>query len=114
MTPYSNKPKITVTNLSQGYVIRYFVRNVSTKVITEVDKKQYDAFKQNPLFQTFELQWILTAFANDKTSVDGQTIYGTKHKNTITIEFYNKRYPGLNTILNNPLEYFQGVDNRTE
>lgn len=113
-TPYTNKPKITQTDINNGYVMRYFVRNVSTKIVTEVDKKQYEAFKFNALHETLELQWNISGFANDKLSTDNKIIYGTKHKNTITVQFYEKRLPGLNRVLSNPLEYFQGVDNQTQ
>lgn len=113
-TPYTNKPKVTQTDINNGYVMRYFVRNVSTKTVTEVDKKQYDVFKQNALYETLELQWNISGFANNILSTDNKIIYGTKHKNSVTVQFYEKRLSGLNRVLSNPLEYFQGVDNRTE
>ena len=112
--PYSNRPKITQTNLNNGYVTRYFVRNVSTKVITEVDEKQYEVFKNNTLHETIQFPWMIAGVANNQLSTDNKIIYGTKHKNTVTTNFYEDRMPGLKRVLSNPLEYFQGVDNRTE
>jgi len=112
-TPYSNKPKITQDDISNGFVKRYFVRNISTKLITEVDKNQYVSFQSNPLFELLEIPWIITGFAKDTVATDKQPIYGTEHKNTVTINFYEIRLPGLSRVLRNPLEYFQGVDNRT-
>jgi hypothetical protein len=113
-TPLTNKPKITQTDINNGYVTRYFVRNVSAKVVTEVDKKQYDTFKQNTLYETVDFPWLITGLANDVLAIDGKIIYGTKHKNTVTTVFYNKKMPGLDRLLINSLEYFQGVDNKTE
>ena len=113
-TPLSNKPKITQTDINNGYVTRYFVRHISTKVVTEVDKKQYDIFKQNTLYETIDFRWVITGYANDTLSTDNKIIYGTKHKNTVTTQFYDKKLPGLTRLLKNPLEYFQWVDNRTE
>jgi len=123
LTPYTNRPKVTQTDILNGYVTRYFVRNISTKVITEVDKKQYEAFKPNTLYETLELQWIITGFANNIISTDGQIIYGAKHKNAVTICFYERRMPGLTRLFGglscppvdiNPklLEYFQGTMNK--
>jgi hypothetical protein len=112
--PYTNKPKLTQNDLTNGYVMRYFVRNVSTKVVTEVDKKQYEAFKTNMLYEKLELRWLVTGFANNKLAIDNNVIYGTKHKNTVTTQFYENRLPGLQRILKNPLEYFQGIDNSPE
>lgn len=110
--PYSNRPKITQTNLNNGYVTRYFVRNVSTKVITEVDEKQYEVFKNNTLHETIQFPWVITGFANNKISTDNKIIYGTKHQNSVTVQFYEKRFPGLQRILRDPLEYFQGIVNQ--
>ena len=111
ITPYTNKPKITQTDINNGYVTRYFVRNVSTKVVTEIDKKQYEAFKNNELYERIEFPWVITGFANDQLSTDNKIIYGTKHRNIVTTNFYENRMPGLKRVLSNPLEYFQGVDN---
>lgn len=113
-TPYTNKPKVTQDDIKNGYVMRYFVRNISTKIVTEIDKKQYEAFQTNVMHEKLELQWRITGFANNILATDKNIIYGTKHANTVTIQFYEKRFPGLQRILHDPLEYFQGVDNRTE
>ena len=110
-TPYSNRPKITQIDISNGYVTRYFVRNVSTRMVTEIDKKQYEAFKNNVLYERIEFPWVITGLANDQLSTDNKIIYGTKHKNTVTTQFYNKRLPGLDRVLRNPLEYFIGTLN---
>jgi len=113
-TTHTNKPKITQTDINNGYVTRYFVRNVSTKVVTEIDKKQYEAFKNNVLYERIEFPWVITGLANDQLSTDNKIIYGTKHKNTVTTQFYNKRLPGLDRVLRNPLEYFIGTLNTSE
>lgn len=111
MEPLSNRPNITQRDINNGYVMRYFVRNISTKVITEVDSVQYARFKRDVMFQTLEMQWLISGYANDIISTDGKTIFGVRNKNTITIKVYNDVMPGLITLLRNPLEYFLGVDN---
>lgn len=110
-TPHSNKPKITSTDIANGYVTRYFLRHISTKLITEVDKKQYEAFKNNVLYEKIDFPWVIMGFANDKLAADGKLIYGTKHKNTVTTRFYDKKLLGLSRYLSNSLEYFQGTFN---
>jgi alpha-tubulin suppressor-like RCC1 family protein len=110
-TPYSNRPKVTQADTRNGFVIRYFVRNISTKAITEIDLKQYEVFKRNVLYQTIQFQWVISGFANDILSTDNKIIYGTRHRNTVTTDFYEKKMPGLKRVLRNPLEYFQGVIN---
>jgi len=113
-TPLSNRPKITNKNIIDGQVIRYFTQHISTKAIIEIDSIQYEIFKNNPIFQLINFPWLISGLANDTIAVDGKIIYGVKHRNTVSINFYNERMPGLSRLLRNPLEYFQGVDNRTE
>jgi hypothetical protein len=113
-TPLSNRPKITQADIDNGFVIRYFVRNLSTRAITEVDNAQYIAFQSNPLYQTLQLSWIITGRAYDTVAVDGKLIYGAEHKNLVTITFYDTKMPGLIRLLNNPLLYFNGVYNKTD
>ena len=110
-TPYSTRPKVTQRDISNGFVTRYFVQQISTKLITEVDKKQYEAFKKNVLYEYVDFPWVITGLANDTLATDGNIIYGTKHKNTVTTAFYNKKMPGLTRLLSNPLEGFQGTRN---
>jgi hypothetical protein len=112
MEPFSNRPTITQRDINNGYVMRYFVRNISTKVVTEVDVVQYTRFKRDVMFQTLEIQWLIAGYANDIISNDGKTIFGVRHKNTITTKIYDDVMSGLLRLLRNPLEYFQGVDNQ--
>lgn len=114
MYPLSNKPKITTKDIDIGYVMRYFAKSPASKDVIEIDKKQYEMFKYDAKFTTIELKWLISGLANDTVSKDGTIIFGTRHRNTVTIDTYNIKMPGLNKILRNPLEYFQGVDNRTE
>jgi len=109
--PLSNRPKLTQQDLDIGYVMRYFVQNVSTKAITEIDTTQFAKFQTNPWYETLQLEWYIMGLANDKQAKDGKLLYGTRHKNTVTTVFYNERMPGLIRKLRNPLEYFNGIYN---
>lgn len=106
-TPLASRPKISDIDVSNGYVMRYFVKFISHTKITEVDKNQYSKFLTNPFYETLELRWIIGGIDNDFTK-NGQIVRGTKYKNQVTIDFYNKKMNGLNMILTNPLEYFNG------
>lgn len=113
MQPLSNRPKITQSDIVKGYIMRYFIKQISIPTIIEIDKTQYEVFKVNPLYATTELKWIISGFANNIVSTDGKTIYGAKHQNEVTINFYETKLAGIKNLLRNPLEYFSGVDNRT-
>lgn len=110
-TPFSNKPIITTTDISQGYVIRYFAQHISTLKITEIDKKQYDVIKNDPYHIVLQLNWWITGNANNVISNAGDYVYGVIQKNLQTINLKNKIMPGLERHLPNPLEYFIGVYN---
>jgi hypothetical protein len=114
MSPLSYKPKLTPSDITRGFITRYFAQNISTKKITEINRTQYEQFKFDSLYSVFTIQWIISGLANDTISKDGKTLYGVRHNNTTTTNFYNNKYSGLNRILRNPLEYFIGVDNKTQ
>lgn len=111
LTPLWNKPKVTEVDIKRGYVDRYFLQNISTKAIVEVDKKQYMTLKRHALYSPLAIEWKIAGYANDIVAKDGKLIRGTKHVNTVLTNFHNTRMPGLNRILRNPLEYFVGVTN---
>ena len=108
-TPLSNRPKITDKDILAGYITRYFIKRVSTNKIIEVDKNQYDVFKNNPFYENLEMKWVIGGYDKDITSADGQMIYGAGHRNEVSLDFYEKKMSGLKRIIRNPLEYFNGT-----
>lgn len=109
MEPLSNRPIITIKDIGRGYVMRYFVKNTSTKKLTEVDKSQYLTFSQSPNYQVLEIRWTITGIVENKTNPDGKKVYGVKHQNTNIIEFYEKKMSGLRYMLPDVLEYYKGI-----
>ena len=107
--PRSNRPKITERNITDGYVMRYFVKQISSKKVIEVDKNQYDVFKNNPFYENLEMKWVIGGYDKDITSADGQMIYGAGHRNEVSLDFYEKKMSGLKRVIRNPLEYFNGT-----
>lgn len=113
--PMSTRPKIGKLEIDVGYVFRYFAQHVSTKQITEIDAIQYERIKVGqPFYQVLKITWFIGGAANNSTTNDGKVLYGTRHKNSITVEYYDKKMPGLKIMLPNPLEYFAGIDNPTQ
>lgn len=107
-TPVTAKPIIVDTDITNGVIFRYFVKNTSTKRITEVDAVQYATFEGNPYYQTITVPWTIAGYDLNITTTDGQVIYGTIYKNTEVVRLYEKRMEGLSRILRNPSEYFYG------
>lgn len=110
-TPLTNRPKITLKDISLGYVNRYFAQHISNPKIVEIDNTQYRVLKQDPHYKMLEIRWIITGNAYDTFAADGSTIFGTSHQNQVTINWHTKQMPGLNRILSNPLEFFVGSTN---
>ena len=106
----SSRPNITERDLVVGFIMRYFVQNISTKKIMEVNSEQYEMAKSNPLYSTVEIKWIIMGIDENTLATNGQVIYGVKHNNQASINFYNKRMPGLNKMFTGPLEYFNGTN----
>lgn len=71
--PFGNTPKISLKNIQDGYVTRYFLRHVSRRDVLEVDKKQYDIFSRNAFYETFSLKWFIlgsNAMAKNMASIN--------------------------------------------
>lgn len=112
--PLDNRPKITTNDIQAGFITRYFLQNISTMRIVEVDKKQYDVFRRNSQYKALQIKWIITGNANITVTSNNRIVYGAQYKNFITIRNNERNMPGLSRTLRNPLEYFQGVDNRIQ
>lgn len=106
--PVSNRPTITNNDVLAGYITRYFIKPISTNKVIEVDKKQYDMFKNSAFYESLEMKWVIGGYNKDITTADGHIVYGAGHRNEVSLDFYDKKMPGLKRILRNPLEYFSG------
>lgn len=96
-SPLEVRPIITSTDITRGYITRYFVQAIATRKIYEVDKPQYSTFGSDPYYVTIKLSWIL---------VD-DSMGTAESKNIKVIEYYNKTIPGLRNKLRNPKEFVQ-------
>lgn len=108
-TPLSSRPTISQEVLRVGYVDRYFVQNVSTQRITEVDNTQYNQFKSNPLYFVLKIRWVISGFDENILAKDGNIVYGTKQQNQVSLDFAEKKMSGILKHIRNPLEYFNGT-----
>lgn len=109
LVPFSNKPKITVEDVNTGFVNRYFVKQLSSKKITEIDKVQYDKFVRNPYYTAITVPWAIAGYDKDILDNSGNLILGAANRNLQIIKYYEEKMSGLGNILKNPLEYFNGT-----
>ncbi len=97
--PRFHLPKPTSADISQGWMLRYFVQRVPDRTITEIDNTQYESYGSDDgidgnLHKKISIRWKIT---------------GT----TLAIEFTNSGklrtaeyiMPGISDYLNNLLEF---------
>lgn len=92
--PLSNKPKITQKDIDNKYVIRYFVRFITSNDVVEVDPVQYNIFKKDSFYETIEMKWYIFGTTQDVAS-----------KNQKSLDFYSTKMRGITKVIRGPLEY---------
>jgi len=107
--PFANKPNITQTDVTNKTVTRYFVKNISTQRITEVDLAQYTALSPLPYYQSISLPWTIGGNDKDITTTGNHIKRGAESKNIAVVEYYETQMEGLRRVLRNHLEYFSGT-----
>lgn len=100
-------PIVTQQDAENGYLLRYFVRQVNdSSYVVEIDKKQYEQFKSNPRFITTQLKWKIVGIKKTYTLNTGANLYGVEDQNRITVADVDLTFGGLKTYITNYLEYW--------
>lgn len=81
--PLGNRPKITIDNIRQGYITRYFIRHISSRDILEIDEHQYKIFISNRSYETVTLKWFIVGDAALSRNIATIQLY-TNPTNNIT------------------------------
>ena len=103
-TPLDARPLITDADIRRGSVLRYFAQSVSTRKIYEIDRVQFNIFKNDPYYVAIQLPWVITGKL-ESTVVNNNTILGVREQNERIANFYNRTMPGLTRKLKNYLEF---------
>lgn len=106
-TPQQISPVITQSDSDAGYITRYFIRQANDKTfVTEIDKKQYERFKQNPRFAVVEIKWKIAGKLETIKYNTGVNLYGVKDQNRITVANADLTFGGLTNYISNYGEYW--------
>jgi len=83
-------------DVRNGYMFRYFVKDLRSGKIVEVDKEVYSAQrKQNKLYRrTLKIQWYIVGNFEDET-INGYIYPGIKSKNLDVIDQAETALPGI-------------------
>lgn len=105
--PYAVPPVVTQSDVSSGYITRYFVRVVNDReYVVEVDKKQYQNLKNNPRFVTTTVKWKIIGKKETITLQTGINLYGVEDLNKISVANADLTFGGLRKYISSYLDYW--------
>jgi hypothetical protein len=105
--PTQSLPIVTQTDAKNGFIIRYFVRQVTDKdFIVEVNDSQYYELKENPRFVTTEIKWKIVGKKQNIKLLNGVTIYGVEDTNRVVVSEADLTFGGLLKYITSYLEYW--------
>lgn len=106
-TPSQVLPTVTQKDAKNGFIIRYFVRQVTdVTFVVEVDQIQYEDFVDNPRFVTAKIKWKIVGKKENIKLPSGITIFGVEDINRVTISEADLTFKGLLNYITNYVEYW--------
>jgi hypothetical protein len=105
--PTQSLPIVTQTDAKNGFIIRYFVRQVTDKnFIVEVDNAQYEELIENPRFVTAKIKWQIVGKKQTLQKNNGIYVYGVEDINRIAVSEVDLTFGGLLKYITSYLEYW--------
>jgi len=107
-------PRITSKDRNKGFIQRYFIQNISTREIREIDKKQYTLYKTTKLdpnlYVVAIVKWIITGPLQD--SFTGTVLnLSVQKQNSEQAILANKKIKGIFDILSkNLVAFYSDID----
>jgi hypothetical protein len=105
--PTQSLPIVTQTDAKNGFITRYFVRQVTDKnFIVEVDNSQYEELIENPRFVTAKIKWQIVGKKQTLQKNNGIYMYGVEDINRIAVSEVDLTFGGLLKYITSYLEYW--------
>lgn len=92
---------------NRGYITRYFVSNINYDSIIETDAKSYN-FAENTFYRKVKMDWKITGPEYSIYRGKMLEITGVIPHNVIRIENAKKVMPNVETVVNNPKQFWRG------
>lgn len=103
-TPPSDPIKPTKKDYERGFFKRKFAVKRKSGSLTETSQ----GFRNNQIYDTFEVKWKLTGPLNDEINDAGFPVRtGVFDTNTRQIQRYEEKYPGFADLVTNPLKFWE-------
>lgn len=100
-------PVVTQTDALEGFITRYFIHQVTdVNFILEVDKYQYEKFKENPRFAVTKIKWKIVGKKETIILNNNVNVYGVEDLNKIAVANVDLTFRGLRNYITNYLEYW--------
>ena len=105
--------KLTIENISTGYITRYFIKKYDSNRILEIEKKTYDDISNNisdkKLYSIIQIKWYISG--PKQNTFNGVVLErGVISKNQQQIKSANIKMAGISNILTDPLQYYTDTD----
>jgi hypothetical protein len=106
-TPQVVQPTVTQSDLDNGFIMRYFIRQVNDKTfVVEVDKNQFYRLENNPRFIGVEIKWKIVGKLETTKLPNGINLFGVKDQNRITVADADLTFGGLRNYITNYGEFW--------
>jgi len=106
--PTIHIPKIEKNDFENGFILRFFLKKVNDKFITEIDNNQYDLFSTSPFYKTTSINWKITGPRNNIIKDGRVEIEGVEDHNLKEIQTAELTLQGMKQKLTNPLQFWRG------
>ena len=105
--PSTYLPKPDKSDYEYGFITRYFVSKRNQQQIIETSAKDYNVVNEAYFLKT-KLDWQISGRKNNlyegKMLVDS----GVQENNILQVNLAKPKMPGIETVLNNPIQFWQG------
>lgn len=102
--PYNDYYGPTEKDYTNGFFVRYFIRDKRNGKFTEVSKNQWNEKKSLTYVTAGSIAWLLTGPVEDG-KINGIPYKGITTRNSVTLQSLEKQFPGISNFFDNPAEF---------
>lgn len=105
--PTYTRPVVTVNDARNHFLTRYFVRSANdVNYLVEVNKKQYEQFKDNPRFVVAKVRWKIVGKKENTNLPNNIIVYGVTDTNRNTVANVDLTFTGLKRYIQDYAEFW--------
>lgn len=106
-SPTSVYPIVTLDDVKDSYMTRYFARLISDKTtICEIDSLQYEKFKKNSRFIVTKLRWKIVGIKKTTYTSYGAKVLGVEDINRKNVSEADLTFGGLTSYISDYTQFW--------